>query len=104
MHIKRLFGQEGTFEDLINHLVDVIADLLEKKPGLPSFIVNILNESPELALFLAASKQDDIPFQLEHLLAEAKQKRRSRNRYHRRGFDYEYLWFVRHALFDGILH
>ena len=73
-HIQRLFGQNRTIEDLMEHLVDVIADLLEEKPGLPSFIVNIMNESPEIAPFLTATQQDTIPFQLDALLAEAKQK------------------------------
>jgi TetR/AcrR family transcriptional regulator len=73
-HIQRLFGQDRKIGDLIEHLVDVIADLLEEKPGLPSFIVNILNETPEITAFLAASKEDTIPFQLDQLLTEAKQK------------------------------
>ncbi len=72
-HIKRLIAENKTLEEFVSHLIDVIADLLEEKPGLPSFIVNILNETPELALFLAAGKQDDIPFQIDSILAKAKE-------------------------------
>ena len=71
-HIKRVIRQNMNLDDLIVHLIDVVADLLAEKPGLPSFIVNLLNETPEMAAFLAASPQDDVPFQLDNLLTEAK--------------------------------
>jgi TetR/AcrR family transcriptional regulator len=74
VYLKRLIGQKMGLDELIGHLIDVISDLLEEKPGLPSFIVNILNETPEIGAFLAASQQDDVPFQLDALLAEAKER------------------------------
>ncbi|MBL7815027.1 MAG: TetR/AcrR family transcriptional regulator [Saprospiraceae bacterium] len=71
-HIKRLIRENQSLEELIEHLIDVVADLFEAKPGLPSFIVNLLNEMPEMAAFVAASHQDTIPFELDALIAEAK--------------------------------
>ncbi|MFN8354269.1 MAG: TetR/AcrR family transcriptional regulator [Spirosomataceae bacterium] len=71
-HIKRVLEPDMSLEALVNHLVDVVADLLEEKPGLPSFIVNILNETPEIAQFLSASKEDNLPAQLDALLVTAR--------------------------------
>ncbi|MFM2267570.1 MAG: hypothetical protein RL757_1011 [Bacteroidota bacterium] len=73
LHIKKLFDQDRNLEALIAHLVDVIADLMEAKPHLPSFIINILNESPEMAALLATNPEDTIPSQLDELLVQAKQ-------------------------------
>lgn len=72
-HIKRLLTEDKNLEALVAHLVDVIADVLEEKPGLPSFLVNILNENPDIALFMAANQEDTIPKQLDELLKKARQ-------------------------------
>ncbi len=72
-HMKRIIADQHSLNDLIGHLVDVVADLLEEKPGLPSFIVNILNETPELAHFMAASQEDTLPRLLDQYLFEARQ-------------------------------
>lgn len=74
-HLKKGIREEQDLDNLIAHLIDIIADLLEEKPGLPSFIVNIMNESPELAMFLAASQEDNVPLQLDALLEEGKKKK-----------------------------
>lgn len=72
-HLKKIIGSNLSLNSLIENLVDVFADLLEEKPGLPSFIINILNESPQMAHAFAHSKQDTIPFELEEILITAKQ-------------------------------
>ncbi|NUO03053.1 MAG: TetR/AcrR family transcriptional regulator [Saprospiraceae bacterium] len=74
-HLKNLIGQQPQdFEKIIENLVNVISDLFEEKPGLPGFISNILNTSPELLLFLPAVEQDNLPALLDHLLEEGKKK------------------------------
>ncbi len=74
VHIKRFIGENKGLDELIAHLIDVVADLFEEKPGLPSFVVNLLNETPEMATILAATQQDDVPMQLETLLKETRDK------------------------------
>ncbi len=39
-------------DELLAHIIDAIADLLEEKPNLPSFIVNIINEMPQMVLMM----------------------------------------------------
>lgn len=73
-HIKRLFAEDKNLEELVSHLIDIVADILEEKPGLPSFLVNILNETPDIALFMASNQEDTIPKLLDNLLKEARQK------------------------------
>jgi TetR/AcrR family transcriptional regulator len=73
-HLKNIIGSNKDLNSLIENLVDVFADLLEEKPGLPSFIINILNESPQMAYAFAHSKQDTVPFELEEILKIAKLK------------------------------
>lgn len=73
-HMKRLIGEKVDLETLIGGIVDVVNDLFEAKPGLPSFIINIFNESEELAYFLANSREDTIPFQLDEILKYEKQQ------------------------------
>jgi TetR/AcrR family transcriptional regulator len=72
-YMSRLLTEDKNLEELIAHLVDIIADVLEEKPGLPSFLVNILNENPDISLFLAASQNDTIPKQLDELLKMSRQ-------------------------------
>jgi TetR/AcrR family transcriptional regulator len=73
-HVNKLIGEQLDLHSLIENLVEVIAGIFEMKPGLPSFIVNILNESPEMAYFLAQSQKDTIPRQLDEMLAAGRQK------------------------------
>ncbi|RYU97360.1 TetR/AcrR family transcriptional regulator [Emticicia agri] len=72
-NMKRLIGQQVDLETLIGGIVEVVNDLFEAKPGLPSFIINLFNESEELAYFLAHSQEDTIPFQLDEILKQEKQ-------------------------------
>lgn len=67
-HINNLLGQNLDLEHLIYHIIDTVCNLFQEKPTLPSFIVNILNESPDIAMMLAASSEDDIPHRLDELL------------------------------------
>lgn len=72
-HLKRVLSTDGkNLVALVSHLIDVIDDVFEKKPGLPTFVVNILNETPEMAHFLAANQDDAIPKLLDQLLEEAR--------------------------------
>lgn len=73
-HMKRLIGEQVDLDTLVGGIIEVVSDLFEDKPGLPSFIVNIFNESDELAYFLAHSQQDTIPFQLDEILKNEKQQ------------------------------
>jgi TetR/AcrR family transcriptional regulator len=73
-HLKRILTENKNLEELIGHLVEVVADVLEAKPGLPSFLINILNETPQLAMFMTAGQEDTIPALLDDLLRDAKRK------------------------------
>jgi TetR/AcrR family transcriptional regulator len=73
-HIKKLLAEDKNLEQLIGHLIDVVADVLEEKPGLPSFLINILNETPDMALLMAANQDDTVPKILDNLLNEARLK------------------------------
>lgn len=73
-HMKRLIGEQVELDTLVGGIIEVISDLFEAKPGLPSFIVNLFNESEELAYFLAHSREDTIPFQLDGILKNEKQQ------------------------------
>jgi len=71
-HMKRLIGQQIDLEKLVGGIIEVVSDLFEAKPGLPTFIVNLFNDSEELAYFLAHSREDTIPFQLDDILKQEK--------------------------------
>jgi len=71
-HFLQMVGKEMEVFELIEKLVESVADMLEEHPGLPSFIVNILNESPELLLNLTAFQGEDSPHQLEKVLKKAR--------------------------------
>ncbi len=71
-HFLQMVGQEMEVFELIEKLVESIADMLEEHPGLPSFVVNILNESPELILNLTAFRDENAPHQLETVLEKAR--------------------------------
>lgn len=73
-HMKRLIGEQVDLDTLVGGIIEVVSDLFEAKPGLPSFIVNLFNESEELAYFLAHSGEDTIPSQLDSILRSEKQQ------------------------------
>jgi AcrR family transcriptional regulator len=73
-HMKRLIGEQVDLETLVGGIIEVVSDLFEAKPGLPGFVVNLFNESEELAYFLAHSREDTVPFQLEGILEKEKQQ------------------------------
>lgn len=73
-YAKGVLDQPKDIQGLIENLVDLLCDIFAMKPGLPSFVVNILNESPEMAFFLANSQPDNLPKQLDVLLEAAKQR------------------------------
>lgn len=67
-HLARLMEQNLDLVQLISLMIDTLCDLFEAKPTLPSFVVNIINESPDVVNMLAASSEDDFPHRLEALL------------------------------------
>lgn len=71
-HFQRMVGQELGVFDLLENLVEAIADMLEENPGLPSFVVNILNESPELLLNIASIGDERSPDLLDTVLEKAR--------------------------------
>ncbi|TAE22706.1 MAG: TetR/AcrR family transcriptional regulator [Cytophagales bacterium] len=74
MHMSQLMTENTTLANLLTHLIDTVSDLFEAKPGLPSFVVNILNETPDVVTLMTSSTQDNLPAQLEALLAQEKVK------------------------------
>ena len=73
-NMKRLIGQQIDLDTLVGGIIEVISDLFEAKPGLASFLVNLFNESEELAYFLAHSQEDTIPLQLDGILRKEKEQ------------------------------
>ncbi|MEY4927786.1 MAG: hypothetical protein RI894_2222 [Bacteroidota bacterium] len=71
--ITRTFSVENKgLTAFLEHLIDVIADLLEMKPGFPTFMVNIIHESPEMTMLFATSGDDSVPLLLNNLLEQAR--------------------------------
>ncbi|HMQ46240.1 MAG TPA: TetR family transcriptional regulator [Saprospiraceae bacterium] len=73
-HFKRLNAETKSLHDFIKDLVGVISAVLEEKPHLPSFIVNILNEAPQLFILMPIVQEDNLPALLDRLLETAKAK------------------------------
>jgi AcrR family transcriptional regulator len=78
-HLARLMEQNLDLVQLISLMIDTLCDLFEAKPTLPSFIVNVINESPDVVNMLAASSEDDFPHRLEALLSAERQKNNAIN-------------------------
>ncbi|MCB0547208.1 MAG: TetR/AcrR family transcriptional regulator [Phaeodactylibacter sp.] len=74
-HAQQLFENGHGLRVLIEQMVDILCDVLEEKPGIPSFIVNILNESPEMLTGLAFVKEEGIPALFDQLLEEARKEK-----------------------------
>lgn len=72
-HLKKLIHEGDSLETVVENLVQVLCDLFDEKPGLPTFIVNILNEAPQLMLFLPATEQDNLPGLAHQVVEKAKQ-------------------------------
>jgi TetR/AcrR family transcriptional regulator len=77
-HLVRLADAGTDIFQFCDHLIEVLSDLLEEHPGLPSFIVNILNESPELILNLAGIGDEKSPALLDSILEKARAEGRVR--------------------------
>lgn len=73
-HLARLMEQNLDLVQSVSLMIDTLCDLFEAKPTLPSFVVNIINESPDVVNMLAASSEDDFPHRLEALLNIERQK------------------------------
>jgi AcrR family transcriptional regulator len=71
-HLHRMAAEEQDVFKIIENLVDAVADMLEESPGLPSFVVNILNENPQLILNLTAFQNENTPGLLDSILAKAR--------------------------------
>ena len=77
-HLQNMAAAETSLAELVGNLVRAIADMLEENPGLPSFIVNILNESPELLLNLTFLRDERSPDLLESVLKKARKAKQVR--------------------------
>lgn len=71
-HLYRMVAEQKDIFELLDHLVDAIADMLEENPGLPSFVVNILNENPQLILNLTAFQDENTPGLVDAVLEKAR--------------------------------
>ncbi len=74
-HAQKIFIGESDLKTLIDSLIDLFCDVLMEKPGLPSFIVNILNESPELITSLPIIKEEKLPTLFDAFLQNARMKK-----------------------------
>jgi len=73
-HAQKLFEGEPDLKNLIDRLIDLLADALHEKPGLATFVVNILNSSPEIITGLQIVKDEHLPRLFDELLEKARQK------------------------------
>ncbi|MEO1437956.1 MAG: TetR/AcrR family transcriptional regulator [Bacteroidota bacterium] len=73
-HATNLFEGQPDLRTLINKLIDLISEMLSQKPGLPSFMVNILNEKPELITQLPIIENENLPDRFDVLLDQARQE------------------------------
>ena len=74
-HAQRIFTAENDLKALIDSLIDLLCDVLLEKPSLPSFIVNILNETPELITNLPLIKEEKLPTLFDAFLKSARKKK-----------------------------
>ena len=71
-HAQGLFEEGANLREVINQLIDLLYKIITTKPGLPSFLVNILNESPELITGIEEVKDENIPSRFNALLEKAR--------------------------------
>lgn len=73
-HAQKLFEGEPELRDLIDRLIDLLSAALGEKPGLATFVVNILNSSPEIITGLQIVKDEQLPRLFDELLDKAREK------------------------------
>lgn len=73
-HFQMLLGEKKDLISTIDSFVNVLFDLFDKKPNLPTFLINLLNELPNISVFLSAAEGDDLPAQFQRLVEEAHAK------------------------------
>ncbi len=73
-HAQSLFTGKGNLKTLIDQLIDLLYEVLTAKPGLASFMVNILNDTPELITGLPMIQEEKLPARLDELLDRAKRE------------------------------
>lgn len=73
-HANQLFEGQPDLQDLINKLIDLVFEMLSQKPGLPSFMVNLLNEQPDLLTKLPIVQEENLPDRFDNLLQQARQQ------------------------------
>lgn len=71
---QKLFVEIQDLKTLIDKLIDLLCEMSMEKPGLPSFVVNLLNESPELITALPIIQEENIPMLFDRFLEEARAK------------------------------
>ncbi len=74
-HAQGLFAAEGDLRTMINQLIDLLYEVLTAKPGLATFMVNILNDSPELITSLPVIQEEKLPARLDELLERARREK-----------------------------
>lgn len=72
-HAQNLFSGGSDLRTSINSLIDLLSTVLEEKPSLPSFMVNLLNENPELLTALDFIEQENLPALFDKLLDQARE-------------------------------
>lgn len=73
-HLQELIEQEEALIPTIESLIKSLFELFENKPSLPNFIVNMINEIPDISLFLIATHEDDIPSRLQRLVEKGQEE------------------------------
>lgn len=77
-HLMRMVEEENDAFDLIDKLIDIVANMLEQNPSLPNFVVNILSENPQLILNLEAFRAENTPGLVDKALKKAQSEQRIR--------------------------
>ncbi|MEM7511629.1 MAG: TetR/AcrR family transcriptional regulator [Bacteroidota bacterium] len=73
-HAQNLFSGENNLKTTIESLIELFFRILEEKPGLASFFVNLLNENPALITGLKVVEQEHLPRLFDRLLAKAREQ------------------------------
>jgi len=73
-HFQSLLGEKKDLIATINNFLDVLMELFDKKPNLPTFLINLLNELPNISVLLSAADGDNLPAQFQKLVEEAQAK------------------------------
>jgi TetR/AcrR family transcriptional regulator len=59
-------------KEIIDNIIDHLALIFKQNPSLPTFVVNVINESPEIAYFVAKTLNDTLPKDLHQLIKAAR--------------------------------